>query len=92
MSNSVKVMTQPTLSELRSIQWEQIQAIRNGTATAQNVNAISNAMGKILQSIKLELEYHKLVGKTPNMPELLAGGEPQQPDLPNVAAFERKAQ
>lgn len=70
MSN-VKIMKQLSLGELRSILSEQIERIRDGQATAANVNAISNATGKILSSVKLELEYHKMVGKTPNIPSLL---------------------
>jgi hypothetical protein len=66
-----KVMKQLTLQGLRMILSEQIEAIREGKATASNVNAISNATGKILSSIKLELEYHKLVGKTPHMAAMI---------------------
>lgn len=68
-----KVLKQLTLGELRSILSEQIERIRTGQATAASVNAISNATGKILSSVKLELEYHKMIGKTPHMPSLLSG-------------------
>jgi hypothetical protein len=72
-----KVLTQLSLSDLRSILSEQIEKIRTGQATAASVNAISNASGKILSSIKLELEYHKMIGKTPNIPALLTEQEPK---------------
>lgn len=71
----VKVMKSLTLNELRTILSEQIEKIRAGQATAASVNAISNATGKILSSVKLELEYHKMVGKTPNMPGLLSSSD-----------------
>jgi hypothetical protein len=70
--SETKVIKQLTLSELRIVLSEQIERIRDGKATAASVNAISNATGKILSSIKLELEYYKQVGKTPHMPALLA--------------------
>lgn len=31
------------------------------------VNAIVNATGKILATVKMEIEYNKLIGKTPNI-------------------------
>jgi len=45
----------------------EIQKIREGKTTAANVNAIVNASGKILTTIKMEIEYNKLIGKTPNI-------------------------
>jgi hypothetical protein len=56
-----------TLNNLRDILAEQIYAIREGTTTAANVNAITNASGKILSSVKLEMEYYKTLGKTPEI-------------------------
>jgi hypothetical protein len=90
-----KLLTQLSLSDLRSILSEQIEKIRTGQATAASVNAISNASGKILSSIKLELEYHKMIGKTPNIPALLtAAPEPEDKPAaasPAVAAFKKQA-
>lgn len=80
---AVTVIRQLTLQQLRGILSEQIEKIREGQATAANVNAISNATGKILSSVKLELEYHKLTGKTPNIPELLTDGGHGQQSLPD---------
>ena len=56
-----------TINDLRTILSEEIDKVRNGSTTAANVNAITNATGKILSSVKLELEYAKLSGKTPNI-------------------------
>ncbi len=56
-----------TLVDLRKILSEEIDKIRNGKTIAANVNAISNATGKILSSVRLEMEYAKLLGKTPKI-------------------------
>jgi|LGVF01.2.fsa_nt_gb hypothetical protein len=54
-----------TSNDLRVILAEEIQKIRAGETTAANVNAIVNATGKILTTVKMEIEYSKLIGKTP---------------------------
>lgn len=56
-----------TMNELRGVLSDEIRKIRSGDTTPANVNAISNASGKILSSIKLELEVMKLLGKKPNI-------------------------
>lgn len=53
--------------DLRVILSDQIRDLREGKATAQNVNALCNAVGKIISTVKLELEYAKLVGVTPRV-------------------------
>jgi len=59
-----------TVNDLRKILSEEIAKIRAGTTTAANVNAVTNATGKILSTIKMEIEYNKLLGKTPFIPFL----------------------
>ena len=65
--------TSMTLDEIRAILSDEIHKIRDGETSAAAVNAVSNATGKILSSVKLEMEYFKMVGKTPNIP--LLGGD-----------------
>jgi hypothetical protein len=60
-----KVIKQFTLNELRGILSDEIEKLRAGSTTPANVNAVSNASGKILSMIKLELEVMKLLGKQP---------------------------
>lgn len=55
------------IDDIRRILGEEIEKLRNGDTTAANVNAVTNATGKILSTIKLEMEYCKLVGKTPTI-------------------------
>lgn len=62
-----------SLDELRSILSDEILNIREGNATAARVHAISNATGKILQSVKLQMEYYKMTGQNGDIPLLNAG-------------------
>ena len=52
-----------TVKDLRKILAEEISKVRSGDTTAANVNAIVNASGKILTTIKMEIDYAKLSGK-----------------------------
>lgn len=55
------------INSLRVILAEEINSLRKGQSTAANVNAIVNATGKILSTVKLEMEYSKIIGKTPDI-------------------------
>lgn len=61
-----------TANDLRRILSEEIEKVRAGTTTPDRANAISNAVGKILASVRLELAYCKQVGRVPNIPLLAA--------------------
>ena len=52
---------------LRQILSEEIEKLRKGETTPATINAITNATGKILSSVKLEIEYHKLLGMKPDI-------------------------
>lgn len=56
-----------TVDDLRIMLSEEIGKLRAGDTTPANVNAIVNATGKILSSVKMEIEYNKLHGKTPDI-------------------------
>lgn len=55
------------INELRSILCEEIDKLRDEQTTAANVNAIVNATGKVLTTVKMEMEYAKLVGRKPEL-------------------------
>lgn len=55
------------LNELREILGLEIDSLRTGKTDAKIVNAIVNATGKILSTIKLEMEYMKLTGRKVKM-------------------------
>ncbi len=57
-----------TVSDMRKILAEEIRSLRKGETTAQNVNAVVNASGKLLSSVKLEMEYNRLTGQMPEIP------------------------
>ncbi|MCH8047687.1 MAG: hypothetical protein IID44_28675 [Planctomycetes bacterium] len=63
------------MNELRAILADEIKKIRDGETTAANVNAVSNATGKILSTVKIEMEYAKLLGRAPHIPLLMAETE-----------------
>ena len=73
----------PTLNlhGLRGILAEEIVRLRAGETTAANVNAVTNATGKIIATVKLEMEYYKMIGRTPNIPMLTEGSA--VPDAPS---------
>lgn len=66
------------MDDLRSILSDEITKIREGQTSAANVNAISNASGKILSSLKLQMEYFRLTGKPVSIPLLAEGTVPQE--------------
>jgi flagellar biosynthesis/type III secretory pathway chaperone len=72
-----------TVNDLRTILAEEIQNIRDGKTTAANVNAIVNATGKILTTVKMEIEYNKLIGKTPRIDFISGPATP--PELPQAS-------
>ena len=65
-----------SINDLRTILVEEIENLRSGNTTAANVNAITNATGKVLASVRLEMDYAKLVGRTPRIPLIGPGQAP----------------
>jgi len=63
----VKTESPENINDLRNILCDEIGKLRNGETTAANVNAVTNATGKILSTIKVQLEYAKLTGKEPDV-------------------------
>jgi hypothetical protein len=72
------------LDDIRVILSESILELRSGKSTPAAINAISNATGKILSSVKLEMEYHKQTGQRPHIKMMAQLGAPsdgaQPPD------------
>ncbi len=61
-------LEQPTLAGLRGILFDEIKRIREGETTAANANAVTNASGKILSTLTLQMKYAAITGKS--MPEI----------------------
>lgn len=72
---AAKTQESLTLTELRNILAENIRKVQAGEATPAVANATTNAVGTVLRSVKLEMEYYRLTGKTPVIP-LLEAGQP----------------
>jgi hypothetical protein len=53
------------INGIREILAEEIFKLRKEETTASALNAVVNATGKILTTVKLEMEYAKLIGITP---------------------------
>jgi hypothetical protein len=61
----------PNVQEIQATLWEQVQGLREGKTTPANANAVSNAIGKMFTGVKLQMEYYRLTGATPDIPFLL---------------------
>jgi hypothetical protein len=66
-----------TIDALRAIMSDEIRRLRDGETTAASANAVSNAAGKILSTVKLEMEYARLTGRKPLIAMLDAGTDPE---------------
>jgi hypothetical protein len=55
------------VEELRAFMAEELQRLRNKESTPASANAAANIAGKIMNSVKMELEYNKMVGASPSI-------------------------
>jgi hypothetical protein len=55
------------MSEIRDILCEEIDRVRSGRAKVNEVNTIIKATNVLLTTVKMELDYAKLLGKKPDM-------------------------
>ncbi len=72
MSGEVMDSAVLTMGEMREELTKTLRGLSAGTTSPAVANATCNTCGKILSSVKLEMEYHKNIGKMPNIP-MLAG-------------------
>jgi len=54
-----------SMSDIRQLLAEQMDALKQEKTTAGTVNAMCNATGKFLATIKLEMEFARMVGRQP---------------------------
>lgn len=71
--------TQMTMGDVRDVLSQTIRGLQQKDMTAGNANAICNVVGKLLSSVKLELEYQRLTGQTPNIAMLQSQPPPPLP-------------
>lgn len=54
-----------SMTDIRELLSEQMDALKKQETTPGSVNAVCNATGKFLSTIKLEMEFARMIGKTP---------------------------
>lgn len=64
------------INQLRLMLSDIIRGLRAGTVTPVAANAYANVAGKVLNSYKLQMEYAKALGRTPDIGGLM----PAQPE------------
>lgn len=64
-----------TLDQVRVILSDEVERLRAGESAPAQANAITNAVGKILSSVKLEMEYMRLTGRKVDVPMLNRGSD-----------------
>ncbi len=62
-----------SLVELQAILSDQIDRVASDRTSPAKVNAVVNATSAILRTVKMQMDYHRLIGRTPNIPLLMAG-------------------
>jgi len=55
------------VEELRKFLANEMERSASGNITPASANASANLAGKIISSVKLEIEYNKMAGATPNI-------------------------
>ncbi len=55
-----------SFTAIRSVLWDEIHGVRSGDTTAMNLSAITNAAGKILSSVALEVKLCQITGAKPS--------------------------
>lgn len=69
MTTPPTITTPPTTTaELRTVLCDTIASVRAKTMPPDAAEAISNASGKIIASIRVELEYRRMRGEIPTLP------------------------
>lgn len=62
-------------TDLLEVMSESIQRLRIGETTPAVANAMVNSTSAMLRIFKLQMEYAKMTGRTPEIPMLLTMGE-----------------
>ena len=57
-----------TMEDYREILSEEIDLLRDKKVTPLRVKTITNSVGKFIQSIKVDIEYQKLIGLKEELP------------------------
>ncbi len=66
------------LNDIRAVLSDEVQLLRDGASTPGRIAGVTNAVGKIMTSIKLEMEYLRLSGQKVDL-EFLNPGDIAKP-------------
>lgn len=69
MTDTPKAPT--TLADFQQILSNEIVKVVQGETTPSNANAVVNLTATYLRTIKMQMDYAKQTGKTPNIPLLI---------------------
>jgi hypothetical protein len=61
-----------SMTDIRIVLSDQIRDLAAQTTSPANANAVTNAVGKMLSSLKLEMEYRRQMNRTGGIPLLEA--------------------
>jgi len=70
MTNPERLSAQMDVDEMREVLSRTVRGLDSGQATPASANAISNAVGKMLGSVKLQMEYARYMGRRSVIPLL----------------------
>lgn len=56
------------MDDLRVFIAQELEKVSNGQSTPAAANAVANLGGKMMQTVKMTLEYCKMTGQTPYIP------------------------
>lgn len=57
----------PNIAEIQATLWDQVQNLRSGKTTPASANAVTNAIGKMFTGVKMQMEYYRQTGQTPEI-------------------------
>jgi hypothetical protein len=66
-------MEMKTVQDMRKILAQEVAKLQRGKGDVKRANAINNACGKVISSVKLEMEFYKSIQQTPNIKFLSNG-------------------
>ena len=75
MTASIPNTDKKTLADFQAILSDQIDRIVAGETSPANANAVVNLTATYLRTVKMQMDYYKQIGRTPNIPLLLTAEE-----------------
>ena len=52
-----------SIKSIRNLLWEEIHNLKDGNTSAANLSAITNASGKILSTVVMQMKYAQMTGQ-----------------------------